>query len=75
MKVVNTHEAKTHLSRILGEVEKGETYIISRNGKPIAELRRRPDEKRTAPDPVLSKIRIDYDPTEELSSAEWGDVE
>jgi len=75
MKVVNTHEAKTHLSRILEEVEQGETYIISRNGKPIAELRKRPDEKRTVPDPLLSKIRIDYDPTEELSAAEWGEVE
>ncbi len=75
MKVVNTHEAKTHLSRILEEVEQGETYIISRNGKPIAELRKRLDEKRTVPDPLLSKIRIDYDPTEELSAAEWGDIE
>ena len=40
MKEVNTHEAKTHLSRIVEELESEEVYILSRNGKPIAELRK-----------------------------------
>lgn len=38
MKMVNTHEAKTHLSKILSEVEKGEEYILARAGKAIARL-------------------------------------
>lgn len=38
MRTVNVHEAKTTLSRLLEEVERGETVIIARNGKPIAEL-------------------------------------
>ena len=38
MKTVNTHEAKTHLSRILSEVEEGEEYVVARAGKPIARL-------------------------------------
>lgn len=38
MKTVNTHDAKTHLSRILGEVEAGEEYVVARSGKPIARL-------------------------------------
>jgi len=38
MKTVNIHEAKTTLSKLLEEVERGETVIIARNGKPIAEL-------------------------------------
>jgi len=38
MKTVNVHEAKTTLSRLLEEVERGETLVIARNGKPIAEL-------------------------------------
>ncbi|MFW5785840.1 MAG: type II toxin-antitoxin system Phd/YefM family antitoxin [bacterium] len=71
MKVVNTHEAKTHLSRILDEVESGEVYVITRNGKPIAELRKRRATKRTEPDPVLAQIQIDYDPAEELTTDEW----
>ncbi|MGE5597327.1 MAG: type II toxin-antitoxin system Phd/YefM family antitoxin [Hyphomicrobiales bacterium] len=38
MKVVNTHEAKTHLSRLLACVERGEEIVIARAGKPIARL-------------------------------------
>ena len=35
---VNTHEAKTHLSRLLRRVAAGEEVIISRSGKPVARL-------------------------------------
>lgn len=38
MKQVNIHEAKTHLSRLLQEVEEGEEIVIGRNGRPIARL-------------------------------------
>lgn len=36
--VVNVHEAKTHLSKLLERVENGETIVIARAGKPVAEL-------------------------------------
>jgi prevent-host-death family protein len=36
--VVNVHEAKTHLSRLLARVEAGERIVIARAGHPIAEL-------------------------------------
>lgn len=35
---VNVHEAKTHLSRLLERVERGEEITIARAGKPIAKL-------------------------------------
>ncbi len=38
MTTVNTHEAKTHLSRLLARVEQGEEIIIARDGKPVARL-------------------------------------
>jgi len=38
MKTVNVHDAKTHLSKILSEVEDGEEYILARAGKAIARL-------------------------------------
>ena len=38
MTQVSVHEAKTHLSRLLHDVECGEEVIIARNGKPIAKL-------------------------------------
>jgi antitoxin (DNA-binding transcriptional repressor) of toxin-antitoxin stability system len=38
--IVNVHEAKTELSRLLERVEHGEEIIIARAGKPVALLRR-----------------------------------
>jgi prevent-host-death family protein len=38
MKSVNVHEAKTHLSKLLARVEKGQEVLISRAGKPVARL-------------------------------------
>jgi len=35
---VNIHEAKTHLSRLLEAVERGDEVVIARAGKPIATL-------------------------------------
>jgi prevent-host-death family protein len=35
---VNVHDAKTHLSRLLVQVEAGERVVISRAGTPVAEL-------------------------------------
>jgi len=39
MKSVGAFDAKTHLSRILEEVARGEHYIITKHGNPIAELK------------------------------------
>jgi prevent-host-death family protein len=38
MKTVNIHEAKTQLSRLIAEVQKGEEVVIAKAGKPIAKL-------------------------------------
>lgn len=35
---VNIHEAKTHLSRLLEQVAQGERVVISKAGKPVADL-------------------------------------
>ena len=37
-KYVNIHEAKTHFSKLLKRVLKGEEVIIARAGQPIARL-------------------------------------
>lgn len=39
--MVNIHEAKTHLSRLLQQVEEGEEVVICRAGVPVASLVRR----------------------------------
>lgn len=38
MRLVNIHEAKTHLSRLVEEVCEGEEIVIARAGKPVARL-------------------------------------
>ena len=38
MSVVNVHQAKTQLSRLLAQVEDGQEVVIARNGKPVARL-------------------------------------
>ena len=75
MKTVNVHEAKTQLSAILLEIENGESFIICRNGIPVADLLPHKKCKRTEAHPVMSKIKINYDPTEELTGEEWGNID
>ena len=36
--MVNVHQAKTQLSRLLARAEAGEDVVIARNGDPIARL-------------------------------------
>ena len=60
--IVNIHEAKTHLSRLLQRVEDGEEIVIARAGKPIALLaaiRERPARRVPGDDKIV--IRADFD--------------
>lgn len=38
MEIVNIHEAKTNLSRLVERAAKGEQIIIGKAGKPVAKL-------------------------------------
>jgi len=38
MKRIGAYEAKTHLPRLLDEVEAGETITITKHGRPVAVL-------------------------------------
>jgi prevent-host-death family protein len=38
MKLVNMHEAKTHLSKLVEEVLAGETVVVAKAGKPMVQL-------------------------------------
>ena len=75
---VNVHEAKTHLSRLLEAVERGEDVVIARSGKPVARLV--PARARGARSPGSWKGRVvvaaDFDETpEEVVGAFRGDAE
>ena len=40
MHTVNIHEAKTHLSRLIDQAAKGESFIIAKAGKPLVKVTR-----------------------------------
>jgi prevent-host-death family protein len=76
VKIVNLHEAKTKLAALLAEIEKtGERVIICRYGKPVADLIPHRKRSRLEPHPVMSNVRIDYDPTEPLPEDEWREAQ
>ena len=61
---VNIHEAKTNLSRLLSQVEKGEEIIIAKAGKPIALLTKFSEEKhkrKLGRDSGLFEVPEDFD--------------
>ena len=38
MRTINIHESKTHLSRLVDEAAKGESFIIAKAGKPLVKV-------------------------------------
>lgn len=38
MRIVNIHEAKTHLSRLLEEAVRGEPFVIAKAGRPLVKV-------------------------------------
>lgn len=38
MGIVNIHEAKTHLSRLIARVMNGENLVIAKAGKPVVQM-------------------------------------
>ena len=49
MKTISARDANQNFSKVLAEVEQGETVLITKNGKTVAELRPRADDPREDP--------------------------
>jgi prevent-host-death family protein len=60
MDMVNVHEAKTHLSRLLARVARGEEIVIAKDGKPVAKLTALLPRERK-PGRLKGRIRIGKD--------------
>ena len=76
--MINIHEAKTKLSSVLMEIEKKRnSFIICRNGKPVAKLSPFIDSRgnRLGKHPTMGNIQINFDPTEDLTEEEWEVIE
>ena len=48
-----------------------QTYLICRNGKPVADLIPHTKSDRLKTHPAVRDIKIKYDPTEPASEDEW----
>ncbi len=74
MFLVNVHEAKTQLSRLLARVEAGEEVVIARRGEPVARLVGCKPRSRRQPDVLKGKIVIPesfFDPLPEDELSAW----
>jgi len=56
MREIQASEAKTHLPRLLDEVERGETLIITRHGRAIARIVPEVDRQQTKIDEAMDAI-------------------
>jgi prevent-host-death family protein len=68
------HEAKTHLSRLLAEVEAGASVVITRRGKPIAKLEGLRPKRDRVPGSLKGLISIDerfFEPLPEEELRAW----
>ena len=75
MTIVNVHQAKTQLSRLLAQVEAGEEVMIARRGEPVVRLVACKSRSKRQPDVLKGKIVVPEDffeplPEEELKGWE-----
>ena len=78
MITVNMHQAKTRLSELVKAVEeRNETVVLCRDGREVAEIRRRVKRRvrrNLTPDPRFrAEMESGYRPTEPLADDEWPD--
>lgn len=57
MKTIAFTELRTHASEVFSDVERGETFLVLRHGKPIAEISP-PSPGRAAPSRKRPRLRL-----------------
>ncbi len=57
MREIQASEAKTHLPQLLDDVERGDTILITRHGKPIARLVPEADRRQAEINQAVANIR------------------
>ena len=67
MRTVNMHEAKTHFSKLVDSVRRGNEVVIAMAGKPVAKLTPIEKKPKRCPGALRGKIRISKDFDDPLS--------
>jgi antitoxin (DNA-binding transcriptional repressor) of toxin-antitoxin stability system len=47
--VINIHQAKTHLSRLVDQAVEGEPFVIAKSGKPLVKVSRLTPDRQAKP--------------------------
>jgi prevent-host-death family protein len=58
MRSMTARDANQNFSKVLADVEKGETVLITKNGRTVAELRPRADDPRQDPEWARAYARM-----------------
>jgi prevent-host-death family protein len=74
--IINIHDAKTHLSRLVDRAAAGDDIVIARAGKPIARLTKieTPDEAGPRTPGMFAGLKISdsfFDPLSHEELSEW----
>ena len=57
MREIQSSDAKARFSQILDEVERGESLVITRHGKPVARLQPEVDQRRESVLKTIAKLK------------------
>ena len=60
MKTVGAFDAKTHLSELLDQVARGESFLITKRGKPMAALSPVTVAKKQGPKDIIDDFRKQF---------------
>ncbi len=60
MKTIGAFEAKTHLSDLLEKVGRGESFLITKRGKPVASLSPVSSTKHQGPWDMIEEFRKEF---------------
>jgi prevent-host-death family protein len=70
MREIQASEAKAHLAELLDEVERGETLIITRHGRPVARIVPEVDRRQEEVDKAIANILAIRQRTRKISIQE-----
>lgn len=70
VKKVNIHEVLSGLTAILEDLEKGESFVLCQNGKPLATIAPHQKKQHRCTCGIIKNLKVQYDPMEELALEE-----
>lgn len=74
VRTFNIHQAKTHLSRLVDEAEKGEPFIIAKAGKPKVKVMRI-DAAKTRPKKRIGFLKGQIKVPDDIKTPFAGEIE